>query len=692
MLSWICLLHTVFCLCINAKCIDDKHLTEVQGAGFSGLNAGNEFGINSEDQVHGWTGQLFYLILYIFVLAHCLFIMAFAFSSKVQSWVKCVELLYKHGRTYFAAATLMNPQRFLDTAAMYALFRVADDYVDTTEGTPETRSRDLEQFMDDFWYCWENKRGEPRRHIVLPAVIDACIRNDYPKELFERFFKSMMMDMKPSNICKTWEDTIVYMEGSAAVIGDFMIPILMSGCSHRDREVALPGARDLGNAFQLTNMIRDMNEDLDLKRQYIPEVVCEKWGIDLHKRTHKQGDFAPFMEDLFDYTDKFYKSADLGIEMLPSDVRHVIRVARILYHRIHDEIRMADYDIFSSRARVSLRKKVRIATQIISIPQILRIIITEFYFCQLKLWISLSFLFVIKYLTNTYSCDNCSYGFFHFVWTLPMILSLTLFTWKRSKFDPDYYGFIRYVKTWSAWVCMLSILAFVYTTPWDNYLVKHNVWGYGNDKVIGKIFYVPLEEYSFFILETVLLGLFWLNFSPSFSTLKLSSTLKGGKFSIQFGRLCLTLLLSIFFYSSWCLFFTNPGKSLYLFLILAWGSPVLAFQCAYGYRALIGNKSAWVLPTFVNTWFLAFIDEWAIKNGIWSINQRNSLGYAPLLGFPSLPLEEFIFFLVTSLMCSWGLTLFMVVSSRTQSKKKVIAYGNGNGHGHGHIIGLFNHF
>merc|ERR1719160_2297421 len=118
-------------------------------------------------------------------------------------------------------------------------------------------------------------------------------------------------------LCETWEDTYLYMDGSAAVIGDWMLPVLMSASSEKERLAALPHARDLGNAFQLTNMIRDIDEDQDLDRQYIPEEICQQFGVKLSLRDNDQPRLPELIEHMFSLTDKYYESADIGIEMLP---------------------------------------------------------------------------------------------------------------------------------------------------------------------------------------------------------------------------------------------------------------------------------------------------------------------------------------------------------------------------------------
>merc|ERR1719272_2894139 len=100
------------------------------------------------------------------------------------------------------------------------------------------------------------------------------------------------------------------MEGSAAKIGEFMLPLLMPNGTEEEKKLAMPHARDLGIAFQLTNFIRDIDEDWrDLGRQYIPEEICKQFGVDLKLRDSTQAGFADLIEHLFEIADKYYTSA-----------------------------------------------------------------------------------------------------------------------------------------------------------------------------------------------------------------------------------------------------------------------------------------------------------------------------------------------------------------------------------------------
>ena len=415
-------------------------------------------------------------LLWAFIALHACFALILLASRRMQSWVKCTSLLYSNGRTYFAAATLMTPRRFLDTAAMYALFRVADDYVDSHEGTPKIRRRNLEVFMQNFWRCWNMKKGDYALHPVLPAVIEACVRNGYPREMFERFFKSMMMDAVEHKRCSTFDDLNEYMEGSAAVIGDFMVPILMGKSSMRERQIALPHARDLGNAFQLTNMIRDIGEDLAFGRQYMPTSICEKHGVRLQERNSSTKGFQNLIEEMFEVAERYYESADVGIAMLPEDVRDVIKVARTLYHRIHHEIRAADYNVFrTKRIRVKFWNKLSFAMKFVSLSSIFRMFVAEVYFFQLFLWIPIAGPMIAMLATIALSacsarqgCRNCTYGAFHLFWTLPLLAFLAFAAIRRSS------GV--YLKLCAKWALILCAVATVYTTPWDNYLVARGIW------------------------------------------------------------------------------------------------------------------------------------------------------------------------------------------------------------------------
>ena len=211
---------------------------------------------------------------------------------------------------------------------------------------------------------------------------------------------------------------------------------------------------------------------------------------------------------------------------------------------------------------------------------------------------------------------------------------------------------------------VLTVLAILYTTPWDNYLVMKKVWWYGLDRVMGTIGYVPVEEYAFFVLQTLFTGLWCfilhqhipINWSPVKTKLTWWMV---GLFAL------LTLMGGIFLLSE---------SFFYLGLILAWASPILLIQWYFGGPYLKSNLKLFFLTVLPPTIYLWVADAYAIHWGIWEISKKFTTG----VKLVNLPMEEAVFFLVTNLMVGQGLILF--VAMRREIEKfgvlKRIFYGN----------------
>jgi phytoene synthase len=167
----------------------------------------------------------------------------------------------------------------------------------------------------------------------------------------------MRMDLTVS-CYETWDDLLVYMDGSAAVIGEMMLPIL-----EPTSDLAKRRARDLGIAFQLTNFLRDVAEDLDRGRVYLPRADLTRFGADPAARTVDDA-WRALMQFEFDRNRRLYESADLGIAYLPPASARCVRAARVLYARILDRIEDADYDVFTRRARVPNREKATVVARL----------------------------------------------------------------------------------------------------------------------------------------------------------------------------------------------------------------------------------------------------------------------------------------------------------------------------------------
>ena len=246
---------------------------------------------------------------------------------------------------------------------------------------------------------------------------------------------------------------------------------------------------------------------------------------------------------------------------------------------------------------------------------------------------------------------------FHFIFILPAIVVVLIFSLRSSALSRWFWiGLGAHV-----------FMALVYTTPWDNYLVKSGVWSYGSDRVLAVIGYVPIEEYLFFVLQSLLAGLMVAALSflrkQTENYLQAETQTPARQYQQRF-----SFSLQAFRWAVVCLMFTTVlcavyvlvssakyEHLIYLGLILSWSLPVLTLHWAYDGLTLI-KQWRWVLTSFiVPTLYLCFCDRFAIIHGIWSVSSKKSTGLFIL----ALPIEEALFFLVTNMMITQGLILFL---------------------------------
>jgi phytoene synthase len=192
-----------------------------------------------------------------------------------ESYRYCRRLNAEHGRTYFLATRLLAPSQRPAVHALYGFARYADDILDdlASESTVAEREARLEQLAARFF---RGDAAAAASEPVLPAVLHTARTYQIPLSLFDDFLISMRMDLTVTD----YPDRPAlnrYMRGSAEVIGLQMLPILGTVGPLSDAE---PAAEALGRAFQLTNFLRDINEDLDRNRVYLPADELAAFGVD----------------------------------------------------------------------------------------------------------------------------------------------------------------------------------------------------------------------------------------------------------------------------------------------------------------------------------------------------------------------------------------------------------------------------
>jgi 15-cis-phytoene synthase len=279
-----------------------------------------------------------------------------------ESYALCKDFNKRHGTTYYWSTKVLPKVKQHHVHALYAFARYADDIVDEIPSQggrdvpTEVRAEALADFGNRFFADVEAGRSDDP---VLKAVVHTVRAFDIDIDAFHRFLRSMTMDLTVESY-ETWDDLLVYMDGSAAVIGEMMLPILEPS----DYDIALPHARDLGNAFQLTNFLRDVDEDLDRGRQYIPLEDSRRFGVDLSER-RVSPEFVELMRFEIERCRKLYRSAEIGTSMLPDRSAKCVGAAHTLYGRILDKIEAQDYDVFTSRASVSTTEKARLVASLL---------------------------------------------------------------------------------------------------------------------------------------------------------------------------------------------------------------------------------------------------------------------------------------------------------------------------------------
>ena len=273
-----------------------------------------------------------------------------------QSYELCRELNAQHGKTYYLATLLLPPAKRPYVHALYGFARYADEIVDDLASTltPQEKAQQLQTWAADFLNQFDS--GESTDPICR-AVLHTVRQWGIPREHFEAFIHSMTMDLTVTDY-KSFDALHEYVYGSAAVIGLQMVPILEP--THPD---AAHYAQQLGIAFQLANFIRDVSEDIDRGRVYLPLDDLATFNVtrvDLERKVATP-DIKAALAFQIDRVRTLERESRPGIALLHPSVQPCIETARILYCGIVDAVEAIDYEIFSKRASVPLTRRLAVA-------------------------------------------------------------------------------------------------------------------------------------------------------------------------------------------------------------------------------------------------------------------------------------------------------------------------------------------
>ena len=291
-------------------------------------------------------------------------------AQLAAAYRHCAAINARFGKSYHLATRLLTADRRPAIHALYAGARTADDLVDLPGPDP---AGDLAEWsravLAELETGWSD---DP----VRLALVDTYRRYEIPVEHLVDFLAAMTSDLDVDG----YPDMAAldrYMWGSASVIGLQVLPVLGTAPGVA-REEAAPHAIALGEAFQLTNFLRDVAEDVDRGRVYLPADVLAAHGVTREQLAEKRHDarFEALMREMVAIVRRRYDDAAPGTRLLASESRDCVRAATALYGGILTEIERADYRVLDRRVSVSKPRRLAVFARRLTAAQLARVRVT----------------------------------------------------------------------------------------------------------------------------------------------------------------------------------------------------------------------------------------------------------------------------------------------------------------------------
>jgi phytoene synthase len=276
------------------------------------------------------------------------------------SYQKCKNLNSKHGKTYYLATLLLPKEKRPYVHALYGFARYADEIVDDLAS--QLSEREKEEKLNNWGdlVLADLKSGSSEDPIAA-ALVDTATKFSIPISYFEAFLHSMKMDLTVTEY-HSYQDLYEYVYGSAAVIGLQMVSILGTESS-AEFESAKIAAEKLGVAFQLANFIRDVGEDLERGRVYLPITELQSHGVTRQMLENRvvTPQIKNALKEQITRVRQLQLESTPGITLLSAKSRECIKAASELYCGIVDEVEKIDYEIFTKRAKTSTLRRMKVA-------------------------------------------------------------------------------------------------------------------------------------------------------------------------------------------------------------------------------------------------------------------------------------------------------------------------------------------
>lgn len=264
-------------------------------------------------------------------------------------------LTHKHAKS-FSAGIRFFPKDVRDaTYAIYAFVRLPDDIVDEQNLNDDQAAAALEEWIRNWQLAYESESDDC--HPAYRMMRYVMHRYKMPRSLVDDFFVAMLSDTRIKRY-HSYADLCAYMHGSASVVGEMMA--LICGATHPD---AIPTSRALGEAFQMTNFLRDVQADYDQRgRIYIPSEMLHRFGSSHEAIVEQVADehWQAAMRELVSHTRNLYREGRSGIRYLSPGCQFGVALAADIYEAILDRIEATDYNVFKGRVHTSTAHKLMI--------------------------------------------------------------------------------------------------------------------------------------------------------------------------------------------------------------------------------------------------------------------------------------------------------------------------------------------
>ncbi|MCA1031003.1 phytoene/squalene synthase family protein [Bacillus timonensis] len=278
-------------------------------------------------------------------------------TIKERAYVECENIIRENSKTFYKAFSILPTEKKKAVWAVYAFCRTVDDIVD--EGENSNTEFKLNQFEQEFkGFLAGNTQVN---HFIWIALSDVFKRYHMDSKPFFEMIEGQRMDLRKSSY-DSEDEVLRYSYHVASTVGLMLLPILAPG----KEKILHESAVKLGLAMQLTNILRDIGEDYERGRIYIPNSLMKQFGYDEGDlKTHTiNSSFISIWEELAKKAEKYYEESLKSIDEYPMNSRTPVKASAYLYKAILQSVRKNGYNVFGKKNYVSTAEKLSIISQL----------------------------------------------------------------------------------------------------------------------------------------------------------------------------------------------------------------------------------------------------------------------------------------------------------------------------------------